>query len=112
MGGHKSIRCSSYPVPAAPIPPPVADYHVTGTLTPNAVGDYFYAGLLNTLPYYRRADGLYFIWAMTPEGDWLINNEVNNFLPPCFRRFGGNLVGVYTPILGAIGTATVITGPT
>ncbi|MCJ7729498.1 MAG: hypothetical protein MUO27_06445, partial [Sedimentisphaerales bacterium] len=37
-------------------------YIVTGTLEPDATGNYFYAGERNNKPYYRREDGQFFLW--------------------------------------------------
>lgn len=107
MGHGKGKSAGSGPGPT----PPVADYSVHGTLTPDATCNYWEAGIYAFLPYYRRVDGAYFIWAMTPAGDWIINHQVADFLGPMFRRWGANIVGIYLPILGATGNAHVTPGP-
>ena len=88
----------------------MADYYViTGTLTPDATGDYFEVGIYNNKPYYVRNDGLFGIGYIG--GDtWFIG-------PPPFFHEGLGWVGhhaeiadTYEPVFGSAGVATVAEG--
>lgn len=111
MGGHKTISGSSYPTPAAPVPPPVADYHVSGTLTPDATCNYFLAGIYNGQPYYRRADGAWFIWWYTSANYWIISPELGETPITGYWYKAPTITGDYTPVPAAVGIATVSAGP-
>ena len=88
----------------------MADFYVvTGTLDLDATGDYFYMGVHNTKPYYRRAEEAhYYIW-------WETHSWYISFLPGAtqtfyWQRTDSNIVGQYVPRLAASGTATVAEG--
>lgn len=110
MGGHKTISGSSYPTPAAPVPP-LADYNVTGTLTPDATCNYFLAGTYNGKPYYRRADGAYFIWWNVLNDTWFISSILGEYNPPYWFHDTELIVGIYEPGDETFGIATVSLGP-
>lgn len=85
-------------------------YRVTGTLTPDATGDYQEAGTHNGQPYYRRgADDWYILWyTLLRGGGWGIANAL---IPPLtlpnWARSGDGIVGEYSPVRDAVGTASV-----
>jgi len=54
----------------------VATYVVTGTLSPDATGNYLYAGTYRGEPYYRREDGAYYIWWYSTSSYWIISAAV------------------------------------
>ncbi len=79
---------------------------VTGTLDPNAIGDYLYAGEYNGEDYYYREDGAYFLWH--EGGYWYITNHLGWGTGGYWLYGGvGDPVGNYNPAGGATGTATV-----
>lgn len=89
-----------------------ADYQVTGSLTPDATGNYFVAGTYNLKKYYRRADGAYYIWWYAgPLGaQWVISNELGVV---GWLRGSMDIEGPYIPYGGGTsGTATVSAGDT
>jgi len=106
MGHGKGKSATYYEKP----PVPIADYHVTGTLTPDATCNYWYAGIYNGKPYYRRADGAWFIWwGIAPL--WYLTEVVGDTTGPAWRRADPEIIGAYVPYEGAIGIATVSAGP-
>jgi hypothetical protein len=111
VGGHKTISGSSYPVPAPPTPPPVADYHIEGDPDPNCKGDYFYGGIHDGVPYYSRGDGVYHIWSSSALEEWLISIVVGLENPPWWYKDTGPRTGMYQPSLLYTGNPVVITGP-
>lgn len=105
MGQHKCKGTYKEHVTA-----PVADYNVTGTLTPDATCNYFLAGTHNGQPYCRRADGAYFIFSNFAY--WLIATELNDDISPEWHRdFEDGIAGEYLPTLPNTGSAFVSTGP-
>lgn len=107
MGGHKPISCS-FPEKVTELR---ANYHVTGILSPDATGNYFKAGIHHEKPYYRRADGIYFIWWNKYNTNWYITPVVGMVEDPGWERNDDNIVGTYQPFFGATGIATVRLGP-
>lgn len=97
-------------------PPPVADYNVTTNpeLSPDCSCNYFYAGTYNGQPYYRRADGLFFIWWDEEDKQWTINAEVGNiYLPEWVRgdQYDREIMGEYWNQQGTTGHPIVSIGP-
>lgn len=71
--------------------------------------NYLHAGTFNNRPYYRRADGVYYLWW---DGglSWIISAFLGPLGPPCFRRYDISIIGEYEPFYGASGIATVSEG--
>jgi len=111
MGSHKTISASSYPIPTVPVPPPVADYNVTETITPNANCNYFLAGVYGGKSYYRRVDGIYFIWWSTGAVGWVISVNPSSLFGPYWVRYSPDIVGIYENRNGAEELARVSAGP-
>lgn len=78
MGHGRHVTGSSYPTPTPT--PPIADYNVT--LEPPPVPDctcnYFAAGTHEGKPYYRRADGLWYLFWNVAMERWLIWTEIGD----------------------------------
>ncbi len=104
---------------AAPVPPaPEPDFIVTGTITPDATGNYFDAGVMNGQPYYSRDDLAYHIWYhfQMPPGlhFWEIDTVLGGTGPARWYKATGpfeSAAGPYLPAGTATGTATVATPP-
>ena len=87
----------------------MADYRVTGTLSPDATGDYTQNGTHNGEPAYERdGDGAYWIWS-DGGGNWYISAG-KGALPSCWYRTG-DIAGEYAPVIYT-GTATVVSPTT
>jgi len=104
-GRGKSARGRTGP-PAQPIA-----YNVTGTLEPDATGNYRKGGTHNGKPYYIRLDGAWFIWWYIGTLVWVISAKLDNPDGPSWTR-GETLEGKYNPAFPATGTATVASGRT
>ena len=111
MGSHKTISASSYPTPTVPVPPPVADYHVTGTLVPDATCNYFVTGEHNGKPYYRRADGAFFIWWFEEGGAWIISIGLEVLEPDRWQSPYEVIEDIYYYVGTYVGFPTVSAGP-
>jgi len=88
----------------------VATYVVTGTLNPDATGNYLYAGTYNGKPYYRREDGAYFIWwcSSTSPDYWIISTAAGVIGGPIAYWYRESPeIGNYAAAGTATGTATV-----
>jgi hypothetical protein len=110
MGHGRHVTGSSYEAPAAPAP--VADYNVATNpaLSPDCSCNYFYFDEYDGRPSYRRGDGLYFIYYdAAQEGIFITANRPATFI--YWSSDTGNIIGNYTPRLGAIGIAVVSAGP-
>jgi hypothetical protein len=112
MGGHKTISGSSYPIPAPPAPPPIADYHVTGTLTPDATGNYFLVGTHHEKPYYKHENKSFWILYDMFFGFGLLVDGIPDSVHT-WENLGVYPLGDYVPLTEeTFGTAHVIEGPT
>lgn len=83
----------------------VATYVVTGSLTPDATGNYRYAGAYKGKPFYRREDGVYFIWWYPVFSWWLISDGVGTAVSYWYRA--SPIIGDYSPSGPGQGTASV-----
>jgi len=110
MGHGRHPAGTYYGIPPAPAPPPVADYNVTGDITPDATCNYFYAGEHNGKPYYRRGDSAWFnYWVGL---GWWISAELGYEGGNAWYRFDPDIVGDYNPVSPShTGIATVSSGP-
>ena len=106
MGHGRGKSATSYE--KAPVA--VADYNVTGELTPDATCNYFLAGTYNGKPYYRRADGAWFIWWDSGPSYWIISTSVDVYDPAYWFR-SLTILGNYSAAGTATGIATVSAGP-
>jgi len=102
------------PVPTEAPPPPAFDLVVTGTLTPDATGNYNEAGTYLGQPYYKRTDDAFYIWFRTVGPDpfyaWTISPGVGTERPIYWRKTGmspNDPPGNYQPQFSAVGVATV-----
>jgi len=91
--------------PPAP-PPPPPDYIVTGTLTPDATGDYFQDGTYEGQPCYRRTDSAFWIWYWSYRHWWYISTSPATTVPR-WGRTHSNILGSYNPVPPYTGIATV-----
>lgn len=105
--GHGRGKSASY---TEPTPTPVLDYNVTGPITPDATCNYSYAGMYNNKPYYRRLDGLFFLWWYAPGLYWMISPGLGD-LSFYWSKRNDPMTGEYEPHEIAEGTATVSAGP-
>lgn len=101
------------PTPA-PAPPPDPDFIVSGTLTPDATGNYFAAGIYEGETYYEREDSAFVLWFQYvdpgPFWIWNISQVLGVELPLWWTKidFAPALPpGDYVPEGTATGTATV-----
>ena len=88
----------------------LAVYNVSGTLEPDAAGDYYYGGEYVGEPYYRREDGAWFIWWHPGPGRWYISSTVG-YTGSYWRSPTTSILGTYMPSAAYHGTATVAAGP-
>ena len=115
MGGHKSIRCSSYPTPP-PSPAPIADLHIVfipypAELIPDCSGNYFSAGTYNGRTYYRRTDDAFFIWWYSTMSWYILSTVLGNPNPPNWNSVGDHLLSEYDPSSPYEGYPVVELGP-
>lgn len=90
----------------APPPPPPYDYLVSGTLNPDATGEYSDAGIHNGQPYYARDPNTYFLWWWPADSWWVISTALDNVgRPGCWHSAA--ILGIYTPAWSYTGDATV-----
>jgi len=107
MGGQHGIG-GTY---QEPITAPVADYNVTGNPNPDCKCNYFLAGTYGGKPYYRRVDGLWFIWFFS-SARWAISAVVGTLTLGWAKVINPTIItGDYPGSGGASGTAIVSTGP-
>lgn len=88
----------------------ITPVNVSGELSPDATCTYFYAGEYNDSPYYRRADGEWFIWYNPEELEWMISTQVGVAGDYCWIRHDPVITGQYSPSPAAEGVATVAEG--
>ena len=89
---------------------PSSKHIVTGTLSPDATGDYFYDGIFNGKPSHKRTvgDTYYLYWFSTPVNGWAISTAKSTAAPwNGWYRSDPNIEGDYLPVGPAQGTATV-----
>lgn len=105
MGHGRGKSAGSKPPP----PPPVADYNVTGELTPDATCNYFYKGEFWGKPYYHRNDE-WFIWWNNFLSSWFISQEKGIVGLKYWQRNNPEITGEYQPSPSVAGIATVAAG--
>ena len=82
-------------------------YTVSGTLTPDSTGTYYYAGEYDGYDLFRRNDSAYEIWRDTLNNWWIISVAAGDVTAGCWKRIVASITGTYTPIAPYTGTATV-----
>jgi hypothetical protein len=90
--------------------PIVGDYHVTGTITPDATGNYKAAGILLENIYYKHLTKNFYVW-FDPPAAWHITDLVGTWDYYAWNRENPGILGDYPPEYGVSGTATVVEGP-
>lgn len=90
-------------------PAPPTPHHATGTLTPDATGNYPAEGEWNDQPSYVGPDREFFIW-WDGIDSWLINDYIGRTDGIGWKRTDPAIDGEYAPYGGAVGTATVEAG--
>lgn len=78
---------------------------VTGSIAPDATGNYDYDGEYDGFESYRRPDGLWFIWHH-PFAQWVISDAKGNLVGAKWERHFPEIDGDYQPF-GSTGIATV-----
>lgn len=101
-----------YPEPTPPTPPP--DYICTGSISPDATGNYYDAGTYGLYHYYTTSDGAWFLWAQRSlpwdPGMWYISTAIASTSNPAWHGhgiLGLDPSGIYYPHAGASGNATI-----
>lgn len=84
-------------------------YTVTGTLGPDATGNYDYAGEYEGEPWYLRVDDAWRIYYNIELDSWFISADFTP-APPRWICEEGGPEGQYNPVGGAVGIATVTLG--
>jgi hypothetical protein len=88
----------------------VTPYHVTGTLTPDAAGNYAAESEYKNKFTYVNSGRTYFLW-WDGIDSWIISDSVGWKEGAYWSRTDPAIIGEYAPQGGAIGTATVAAGP-
>lgn len=85
-------------------------YHVTGTLNPDAAGNYACESGYEDEFTYVNPEREFFLW-WDGIDSWIISNSVGWKEGPYWSRTDPAIAGDYAPYAGAVGTATVVAGP-
>jgi hypothetical protein len=84
----------------------IEGYTVTGSITPNATGNYFYGGTYSGYNYYRREDGAWYIWYNIYGGpNWALSHTLGSQGP--YYWYSEDKTGSYINDGEATGTAIV-----
>lgn len=86
--------------------PFIFDAIVTGELVPDSTSTYELAGTYNGKDYYRRKDGMWYIWWVIAYLDWIISHQPGSADFYWIRDFP-DIVGDYQPTGLSSGIATV-----
>lgn len=75
------------------------DYVITGDVDPDCTGVYYYVGLWYMKPYYRRADGAWYLWFDTIGGtfQWIISTHWGAWGQLFWYRDSYEIRGIYEP---------------
>lgn len=105
---YPSRRTSQYAVRLRPFCSWGIDFlhTVTGTLSPDATGSFTTSGTHNGDGYSKRADSGYHIW-WNGTDKWIISVVLGTTGTDYWERTDPNIIGVYSPVGGATGDATV-----
>lgn len=85
-------------------------YHVAGTLTPDAAGDYACESEYEEEFTYVLEDRTFFLW-WDGIDSWIISGSVGWKEGPYWSRADPAIAGDYAPYGGAAGIAAVVAGP-
>lgn len=83
---------------------PISDLTVTGSITPDATGNYIDDGSFNGFPSFKREDSTYYIISQT--GVYTIISSPKALGTPLWSKLDNLVAGDYGPVTGT-GTATV-----
>lgn len=86
--------------------PPFSELTVTGTLSPNATGDYLYTAINDSKPYYRLSSS-YVLWWGSSDSYWFISTVLGTPGAAYWYRDNASPIGTFTPQGTATGTATI-----
>lgn len=89
----------------------VTFYEVTGTLDPDVTGNYFYVGVFNNQPYYRRADGQWYIFYYGYPYGWEIAHELGGVQDWMMANVSSSIYVEFSWVDFGTGHATVSAGP-
>lgn len=90
----------------------MADYNVSGAITPDATGDYFETGTFEGQPYYKHETAEWYIWWWSEYETWAISAVLGEkVLLDAWYRIDPAIAGAYDPAGSHEGTATVTAGP-
>ena len=77
----------------------MANYVVTGTLSPDATGLYVENGVYDGKAAYERADGAYWIWWWSGENRWAISTAQGYLEDGVWWLASPDVEGEYTPLV-------------
>ncbi len=104
---NRRLRPQPVEEPSGPTP----DKIITGTITPNATGQYFQIADYLGWPCYQSADTLWFISRFELFGPWTycLTMAPGDYLPATWFRpgYANSPDGDYQPLIGVTGVATV-----
>jgi len=111
MGHGRHITSSSPEVvlPAVPI----ADYHINFdiNIVPDCSCNYYAAGMHNGFPYYRRADGAFYIYRRLGENPAWIIADVLDKEDDLWEFSEPPIIGTYSDVGEVSGNPEVAAGP-
>jgi hypothetical protein len=88
----------------------IIPYHVTGTLSPDAAGNYMAESGYKEKFTYVSPERAFFLW-WDGIDSWIISDSIGWKEGPYWLRTDPAIIGVYAPQGGATGIATVVVGP-
>lgn len=86
--------------------PPYSLLHVSGTLSPDATGDYLYTAINDSKPYYKLSSS-YVLWWDSSDSYWFISAILGTPGSAYWYRDNASPIGTFTPQGSASGTPTV-----
>lgn len=80
---------------------------ISGTLTPEVTGRWYYNGIYNTKECYKDVTGAYYLyWNSAPFGAWVVSNSLGG-LGSVYWVGGATMAGAYNAYVNCTGTLTV-----
>ena len=80
--------------------------NLSGTLNPDATGQYHGDGYFEGSPYFHNDAG-YWLWLPAPMSPWFINDELDKEVGPHWESAQPGMIGTYNPVGGATGVGTL-----
>jgi hypothetical protein len=109
MAGQKTIT-STHKEVVPPPTPPSSSYDVSGTLFPDRIGNYPFAGTFNGQSYYENVTHHYALWYKLDPTSWIISSSPGSEVGARWVKGNAIITGNYFAINPATGTATVTPG--